>query len=518
MSSESSRVAIIGAGIGGLATACLLAQDGHAVDVYEKNEQTGGRACVLEADGFRFDMGPSWYLMPDVFEHFFALLGERIEDHLKLTRLSPSYRIFFKGEARPVDLFGERERDRALFDSFEPAAGQALDRYLLRAGTVYETSRQWFLYRNYDSLFDFLDRRSVLSGAKLGIFSSMGAHVNRFFNDERLRKIIEYPLVFLGGSPDNTPALYQLMSHLDFSQGVFYPQGGISEIIRALERLAVARGVRIHLNCGVHQIQTEQERATGLLLEDGRTVSADLVISNADYAFTERVLLRPKDRSYSERYWESRVMAPSAFILYLGVKGRIPTLVHHNLIFSEDWKVHFREIFDDPRWPSDPSLYVCAPSVTDPTVAPPDHENLFVLVPMAAGIQYSEADLHWYREKILHVLSEVFSVPDLADRLVFERTFCVRDFEERYNSFKGSALGFAHTLRQTAVFRPNNVSKKVKGLYYVGAGTNPGIGMPICLVSAELVYKRINGIRDPQPLPVKIERERCPGGEEGKVS
>lgn len=502
MPPEPQRVAIIGAGIGGLATACLLAQDGYAVDIYEKNEQAGGRASVFEANGFRFDMGPSWYLMPDVFAHFFALLGERIEDHLTLTRLSPSYRIFFKGEARSVDLFGERERDRATFEGFESASGQALDRYLLQAETVYETSKQWFLYRNYDSLWDFLDRRSVFSGARLGLFSSMGQHVNRFFADEHLRKIIEYPLVFLGGSPDNTPALYQLMNHLDFSQGVFYPQGGIGEIVRVLERSAVARGVRIHLNRGAHQILTENGRATGLLLEDGRTVDADLIISNADYAFTERVLLRPADRSYSERYWRSRVMAPSAFILYLGVRGRLPMLTHHNLIFSADWKGHFREIFDDPRWPSDPSLYVCAPSVTDPTVAPPDQENLFVLVPMAAGIEYSDADIQWYKEKILGVLSEVFSIPDLAGRLVFQRSFCVRDFEERYHSFKGSALGFAHTLRQTAVYRPNNVSKKVKGLYYVGAGTNPGIGMPICLVSAELVYKRIKGITDPRPLPV----------------
>ncbi len=517
MPSELPRVAVIGAGIGGLAVACLLAQDGHPVDVYEKNEQAGGRASVLEADGFRFDMGPSWYLMPDIFEHFFALLGERIEDHLRLTRLSPSYRIFFKGEARNVDLYGDRERDRATFASFEPTADQALDRYLLQAATVYDTARHWFLYRNYDSVWDFLDRHVAFSGMGPGLLASMDRHVNRFFADAHLRKIIEYPLVFLGGSPDNTPALYQLMSHLDFTQGVFYPQGGIVEVVRALERLAVARGVRIHVNCGVHQIRTEQGRATGLLLEDGHTVSADLVVSNADNAFTERVLLRAEDRSFSERYWASRVMAPSAFILYLGVKGRIPTLTHHNLIFAQDWKVHFREIFDDPRWPSDPSLYVCAPSVTDPSVAPPGHENLFVLVPMAAGLEYTDADLQWYKEKMLRLLQEVFAVPDLAERIVYERTFCVREFEERYHSYKGSALGFAHTLRQTAVFRPNNVSKKVKGLYYVGAGTNPGIGMPVCLVSAELAYKRIKGIADPRPLPVRTERERCPDGE-GEVS
>lgn len=499
-SARRQKAVIIGSGIGGLGLACLLARDGYAVEVYEKNEQVGGRASVFEAEGFRFDMGPSWYLMPDVFEHFFNLVGERIEDHLTLKKLSPSYRIFFKDEGRMEDFYSDIARDRQTFERLSPGAAQALDKYLLNAKTAYEISKQWFLYRNYDSIFDFFNKQTLLEGRKLSVFSSMHAYVSKFFSDEHLQKVIEYQLVFLGSSPYNTPALYSLMNHIDFDMGVFYPQGGITQIIRALERIALKHGVTFKTNLPVHQIRVEGGKATGVLLGNGQFVDADLVVSNADYAFTEKFLLDDAHRTYDAKYWDSRVLAPSGLIMYLGIKGRLSMLQHHNLIFSKDWKKNFDEIFDHPQWPTDPSLYVCAPSVTDPTVAPADHENLFALVPIPSGLTYTPEELLAYENKILRTISEVCEIPDLEERIVYRQSFCVRDFESRYNSLKGTALGLAHTIRQTAFFRPNNISKKVKELYYVGAGTNPGIGMPICLISAETAYKRIKGITDPQPL------------------
>ncbi len=489
---QKQKAIVIGSGIGGLGVAALLAQDGYEVQIFEKNEQVGGRMSVFEADGFRFDMGPSWYLMPEVFARFFSLLGERIEDYLTLKKLTPSYRIFFKDTGRVEDFYSDINRDKQTFDRIESGAGASLEAYLKQSKIAYDISMQEFLYKNYDSIFDFFTWNMMTKGRKLSVFSSMHAYVSRYFSNEYLQKVIEYQLVFLGSSPYNTPSLYRLMNHIDFDLGVFYPEGGIYAVIQALAKIARARGVEIMTDMPVHQIRVEQGRATGVLLANGSFVEADLVISNADYAFTEKHLLDKKDRTYSDAYWDSRVMAPSAFILYLGIKGRIPSLQHHSLIFSKDWKQNFKEIFDDPRWPSDPSLYLCAPSVTDPTVAPPDHENVFILVPIPSGLSYTPADLAHYEDKILRTMSEVCQIPDLQERIVFKKSFSVKDFEERYNAFKGTALGFAHTLTQTAIFRPNNISKKVKGLYYVGAGTNPGIGMPICLISAELAWQRIH--------------------------
>ncbi|MDQ5919593.1 MAG: hypothetical protein QG668_320 [Patescibacteria group bacterium] len=516
----SQKIAIIGSGIGGLGLACLLAHDGHEVHLYEKNEQLGGRLSVFEAEGFRFDMGPSWYLMPDIFEHFFALLGERVEDYLDLRKLSPSYRIFFQGTAKPEDFFSDVTRDRATFERLEPGSSQALDRYLARAKTSYDIAKQWFMYKNYDSITDFFNRRTMIEGTKLSVFSNMHSYVRRYFSTDRLQKVMEYQLVFLGSSPYNTPALYSLMNHIDFAMGVFYPMGGMGKIVEALGHIAAKHGVQVHLNTAVDQILVENGKATsfasdggkatsfasdggkavGVWLQTGEKVYVDRVVSNADIAFTEQMLLPQDVREHSDAYWNSRVMAPSAFLLYLGVRGRIPELTHHNLFFSEDWKRNFAEIFDDPRWPSEPSLYVCAPSVTDPSVAPADCENICFLVPMAAGMEYTQGDLDWYKEKVLRLVRESFGIPDFEDRIIYARTFCAKDFAERYNSFKGTALGFAHTLMQTAVLRPNNISKKVRDLYYVGAGTNPGIGVPICLISAELAYKRMEGIDDPEPL------------------
>ncbi|GAC1387473.1 MAG: phytoene desaturase family protein [Candidatus Saccharimonadales bacterium] len=485
---------IIGAGFGGLGSAALLAQQGYQVTVLEKNEQVGGRASILEVDGFRFDTGPSWYLMPDVFERFFQQLGENIGDYVELVKLQPSYRVFYKDLDQQIDLWGDIKRDALTFDSIEPGAGKQLEKYLARSKYVYQTAMSEFLYKNYDNVSDFLSIKLAREARKLSLFSTMDRYVRRFFSDPRLQHIMEYPLVFLGSSPFNAPALYNLMSHVDFNQGVFYPKGGIYEVTKALAKVADKQGVKTVTNATVERILVENSRAVGVMV-NGKELRADLVVSNADPHFTETQLLSPQHRDHSARYWEKRVMAPSALLMYLGVKGTLPALSHHNLLFSQDWKQNFAEIFDQPQFPSDPSLYVCKPSQTDKTVAPSGHENMFVLVPVAAGLEYTSAELEKYADGILSMMEQEMKLPDLRKNIVYKKLFCVKDFEQRFNSFKGTGLGLAHTLRQTAIFRPRNVSRKVKGLYYVGANVHPGIGLPVCLISAQLLMKRLDKLQ-----------------------
>lgn len=494
------KAVIIGSGIGGLATACLLAKKGYAVKVIEKNEMLGGRMSIFEEKGYRFDMGPSWYLMPDIFEHFFSLLGEKIEDYIDLLKLSPSYRIFFKDTDKIVDCFSDLAKDLPTVENLEPGSALKLQHYLALSKNQYEIAVQNFMYKNYDSWLDFINWRTVIQGSKLSVFQPMQKYVSKFFHSEWMQKIMQYHLVFLGSSPYNTPALYNIMSHIDFNMGVFYPKGGMYSVIQALVKLGQKYGVEYQVSTPVEEIVVENGLATGVKIAGNHIESADLVVSNADMYHTETKLLPEQYQSFSKKYWDKRVLAPSGFILYLGIDGVIDSFTHHNLVFAKDWQENFAEIFDRPQLPSDPSFYVCAPSKTDDTVAPVGKENIFVLVPIAAGIDPSEDELKVYREKILDTIEKSMHVPNLRKRIEFERMFTLKDFQERYNSYKGSALGLAHTLKQTAIFRPNNVSKKVSNLYYVGAGTNPGIGMPICLISAELVLKRVIGDRSAGPL------------------
>ena len=476
-------VLVVGGGFGGLSAACYLADAGADVRLLEKNEQVGGRASRLEAEGFRFDMGPSWYLMPDVFERFFAYFGREPADYYDLQHLDPHYRIFFKDGDR-LDVDGDIPAMAEKFDAYEPGAGEALEEYLATSQRHYETAMNKFVYEDRSHLRDWVDL-DVLLAAPVGLqlIGSMQGHVADYFEHPKLQQIMQYTLVFLGGSPKNTPALYNMMSHVDFNLGVYYPDGGIGAVVDALVELGEEMGVTYQTGAEVDEID---RRRDGFLVEtvDDEQFAPDRVVVNADYAHAEQDLLPAHERQYDADYWEKRTYAPSAFLLYLGVEGDVDPLAHHTLVLPTDWDPHFESIFDDPQWPDDPAYYLCVPSQTDDSVAPEGHSNLFALVPIAPGLHDGDAIRDEYREKVLGDIAANTGV-DLRDRIVYEKQFAVSDFGERYNATEGTALGLAHTLRQTALLRPNNASSAVDGLYFTGSFTTPGIGMPMCLISGQ---------------------------------
>ncbi|WP_336025233.1 phytoene desaturase family protein [Halobellus salinisoli] len=480
---DGADVVVIGGGFGGLSTACYLAGAGADVTLLEKNEQLGGRASRLEVDGFRFDMGPSWYLMPDVFERFFGHFRHEPSDYYDLTRLDPHYRIFFKDGDR-VDMVPDLERNREVFESYEPGAGERFDDYLEKSKTNYEVGMKHFVYEDRTSVSDFLDWDVAKHARGLSLVGSMQRHVEKYFDHPKLQQIMQYTLVFLGGAPTNTPALYNLMSHVDFNMGVYYPENGIGGVVDGIVALGEELGVDFRTDAPVTAIRGS-EGAFVVRTEEREEFYPDYVVSDADYRHTEMELLPPEKRQYDEDYWESRTYAPSAFLLYLGVEGDVDPLEHHTLVLPTDWDEHFERIFDDPAWPEDPAYYLCVPSETDDDVAPEGHSNLFALVPVAAGLEDTPELRAEFRDLVLDDIEANTGV-DLRDRIVVEESFCVNDFAERYNSTRGTALGLAHTLRQTALFRPPHHSSEVEGLYFTGSFTTPGIGVPMCLISGEL--------------------------------
>lgn len=480
---------MIGAGFGGLSSAALLAKDGHKVEVFEKNDMAGGRARVWKKDGFVFDMGPSWYLMPDVFERFFKEFGKKPEDYYRLKHLDPQYRMYFGKEDR-IDISRDISKNVELFDSLERDGGKKLKKYLELAKIQYEVAMDKFVYKNYNSLFDFFNWEIILNGPKMRLFSSLDNYTRRFFSNPKARKILLYTTVFLGGSPKKTPALYSLMSHVDFNLGVSYPDGGLGSLVSAFERVCKEQGVLVHYNSPVEKILVDSAGKARKLLVNGEEKQYDVVVANADYNHVETELLDRKWQTYDENYWRKKIIAPSAFIIYLGIKKKLKQLLHHTLILSNDWMGHFESIFDRPSWPGKPSYYVCCPSKTDDSVAPQGHENLFILVPAAAGLKDSDEFRERYAKKILSHLEESIG-ERFIDDITVKRIFTHRDFQEDYNAFKGTALGLAHTLFQTAVFRPGNQSRRISNLYYAGHFTNPGIGVPMVVISAHLVRELI---------------------------
>ncbi|GGL82617.1 phytoene desaturase [Curtobacterium sp. Csp1] len=513
------RVVVVGGGISGLASAALLAREGYAVTVLEQRDQLGGRAGSWERDGFRFDTGPSWYLMPEVFDHFFQLLGTSADAEMELIKLDPGYRVYSEGHDEPIDLLADREANIALFESIEPGAGDRMRKYLDSAADTYAMAVRRFLYTTFEDLTklaapDVLRRLPKLARLLLQPLSTFASKAVR---DRRLWQVLGYPAVFLGTSPYAAPSMYHLMSHLDLADGVLYPKGGITEVIAAVERVARREGVTIATESPVEQILVEDGHVTGVVHRDAtgarHTLPADLVVSASDLHHTELHLLGPEHRTYPEAHWRKRDPGPSAVLAYLGVDGPVPGLLHHTLVFTEDWQANFGAIFGKDRHVPDPaSIYVCAPSLTDDSVAPEGTSNLFVLVPLPADLSIGkggidgagDAEVERIADRAIDVIAERAGVPDLRDRIRVRRTIGPQDFADDYNAWSGSMLGPAHTLAQSAFFREKNVSGRVQGLYYAGASTTPGIGLPMCLISAEVLLKRIHGDTSTEPLPTPL--------------
>lgn len=483
---------IIGAGIGGIATANLLAKAGYNVSVYEKNTSPGGRAGLLEKDGFRFDTGPSWYLMPEVFEHYFNLLGSKTEDYFETVKLHPAYKVFFE-HAEPITIATNPKKDRATFESIEPGAGKALESYVERSVHIYDMAVKHFLYTNFTSIRDFLALDVLRYGPRMLrlALQPIDTYISTFFKDKRLKQVLEYTMVFLGASPYDAPAIYSLMGALDFKYGVFYPKRGIYDIISQLVNIGSKMGVNYHYNSPVASIYGDSGIARGIELEDGSRIDADVVISNADLHFTETRLLRAEHRTYPESYWRTRDAGPSAMLLYLGIKGKLPQLEHHSLCFVDAWKENFDAIYHTKTIPKSASIYLSRASATDPNVAPEGHEALVVLVPLPSGVSLSDNEQSSLANTYISQIGKMAGIKNLRSRIVSQTIVGPDDFSRNFNAWESTALGPSHTLRQSAFFRTHNRSKKLSNLFYVGGSTIPGIGLPMCLIGAELVYKHL---------------------------
>ncbi len=466
-----------------------MAKAGWEVTVVEKHLSPGGRARKMEVEGFCFDMGPSWYWMPDVFEHFFRSFGKKVSDYYTLERLDPSYRVYYADG--PIDIPADFTELQQLFNSIEPGSDKKLVDFLNEAAYKYKVGIEKLVYKPGQSLTEFLDWSLVKGLLRLDVFKSMKSHVGRYFTHPKLVELMEFPVLFLGALPEHTPALYSLMNYADIKGGTWYPRGGMFEIVQGMYDLATALGVRFCFGQEAVEIGIADQAATHVMAKatDGKLTkhTADVIIGGADYHHIETVLLPADKRSYSAEYWEKRVMAPSCLIFYLGLNKKLTGVRHHTLFFDSSFAVHGNEIYTSKKWPSDPLFYMSATSVTDDTVAPEGCENLFLLIPVATGLENDTETLreHYYQQ-LMNRLEKHLGIP-VRDAVIYKKSFSTSDFISEYHSFKGNAYGLANTLLQTAVLKPSCRSKKVKNLFYTGQLTIPGPGVPPSLISGEVV-------------------------------
>lgn len=487
---QNKKIAVIGAGFAGLSAAAYLAKMGYKVDVFEKNDSVGGRSRQFSTDeGYVFDMGPSWYWMPEVFENFFNDFGFKASDFYKLTLLNPSFSVIFP-QNEVLDIPENYEQLGNLFESIEPGSRIKLDAFMQEAEFKYKVGMEKLVHKPGLSLMEFADADFLKGVFKLQVFTSFSKHVKKYFSNPKLIALMEFPVLFLGATPEKTPALYSLMNYAGLKLGTWYPKGGFGIVIQGMYSVCEKLGVNFHLGEPVTQL-TINGKNISEVVTNNRTQQFDALVAAADYQHVETKLLPQQFRNYNDNYWDSRVLAPSSLIFYLGVTEKISSLQHHNLFFDEDLKVHAHEIYTDPKWPSKPLFYVCCTSKSDNEVAPAGHENVFILIPIAPDLQDTEA----IREKYYHLVMdrlELYCAQDIRKAVNYKKSYCVKDFIADYNSFKGNAYGLANTLMQTANLKPSIKNKKLNNMFYAGQLTVPGPGVPPSIISGKVAAEQIN--------------------------
>jgi phytoene desaturase len=484
----NKKIAVIGAGFAGLASACSLAQKGFDVTLLEKNTQTGGRGRSFKFEGFTFDMGPSWYWMPEVFEQFFNRFGKKVSDYYTLQRLDPSYRVFFQ-EGPPLDVPAAYTEFKQMIEGIEPGSSEKLDRFMAEAKIKYDVSMADFVWKPSLSILEFAQPRLLIESFRLHLFSGFSDHAKKFFSHPKIIQLLEFPILFLGAKPEKTPAMYSMMNYADIMLGTWYPKGGMCKIAEAMTLLARELGVRVITSTQVNAIDVTSNEAHAISF-DGKTERFDAVVAAADYQHVESKLLEEKYRSYSDDYWERRVMSPSSLLFYVGVKRKVKSILHHNLFFDEPFDRHANEIYDTPSWPVNPLFYLCCTSATDPSVAPEGKENLFLLIPVATGLTSTEEDRMRYLKMCLQRIKK-HTGEDIEPDIEYIRSYAHEEFIHDYNAYKGNAYGLANTLMQTAVMKPRMKSKKVKNLFYTGQLTVPGPGVPPSIISGQIVADEV---------------------------
>jgi phytoene desaturase len=481
-------IIVIGSGFASLSVATHLAHNGYSVTVVEKNDKPGGRANSFKEAGFTFDMGPSWYWMPDVFERYFGLFNKKVSDYYTLTRLDPSYTIYFEKDVWNIP--ANYSDLKTLFESVEKGSALQLDTFIKEAAYKYEVGINKLVYKPSLRLHEFIDKDLIKGVFKLDVFKSTQKHVRSLFKHSYIRNMLEFPVIFLGGTAKNIPALYTLMNYADIIGGTWYPMGGMYNIVEGMYALAKEKGVTFIFNEPVQKIITNNNIATEVVTHK-QHYKADVIISGADYEHTEQQLLQEDVRNYNPAYWDKRVMAPSSLLYYVGISKKIKSLTHHSLFFDVPFDDHAEELYTTKQWPNKPLFYVGAPSVTDSSVAPENYENLFFLIPVTAGLQ---GDTEEIRKKYFDIIFERFEKhmkEDLKKHIVFYKSFGISNFVDDYNSFKGNAYGLANTLKQTAILKPSIKNKSVENLFYTGQLSVPGPGVPPSLISGEVVANEV---------------------------
>lgn len=485
---SAKKVIVIGSGFAGLSAATTLADRGYQVTLLEKNDSPGGRARVFEAEGYKFDMGPSWYWMPDVFDAYFNRFGKKTSDYYELVRLSPGYTIVF-GENDRMTIPADMTELEAMFDSYESGAGLRLREFLKQAAYKYEVGINNLVYKPSRSITEFTSPKLLYDVLRMDVFQSMSKHVRKFFSHPQLIKLMEFPVLFLGATPQNTPALYSLMNYADLSLGTWYPQGGMFEIVKAFVSLAEEKGVKIIYNAEVTAVDAKGRQATAVQSTAG-TFEADIVVAGADYHHIDQKVLKPEHRNYTPDYWKKRTMAPSSLLFYIGLNKRLEGLTHHTLFFDEEFDQHAHDIYTDPKWPSKPLFYTSLSSKTDPSVAPEGCENLVILVPLAPDLEDTEAIREKYYDLIMDRFERLIG-QSIRDAVVYKRSYAHNDFKADYHAYRGNAYGLANTLLQTAILKPQLKNKKLDNFYFTGQLTVPGPGVPPTIISGQVIAEEI---------------------------